>query len=208
MSFQPFYRRIFDSFGYPLTRRAAMAGPSLRASEKSLGIAAPPALRDFYAVAGRERRFSHSHNRVLSPRDWFVDKGRLVFMEENQAVVLWGVSLRMPHDDDPPVDQAVNHDGELRWSRVSRHCSRFLAVELHYQAVCGGFRHCAAASPPDGLKRRLKGSWSCLGTVNRLTAYSRPNQVLCVEPDFGVLLAGKTRTDLRAIERDLGLDLT
>lgn len=207
MSFQPFYRRLFETFGYPLTRRSAITGALVKTIEKSLGVVAPPSLRDFYAVAGRERRFSRSHNRVLSPRDWFVDKGRLVFMEENQAVVLWGVSLRLPHDDDPPVDQAVNHEGELRWSRVSRHCSRFLAVALHYQAVCGGLRHCANAPLPDDLKRRLRGRWSCSGTVNRLTAYNRSNQVLCVEPELGVLVAGKTLTDLRAIESDLGLDL-
>ncbi|MCC7420586.1 MAG: hypothetical protein IT428_09905 [Planctomycetaceae bacterium] len=203
MRFKSIYRRLFECFGYPLSRRAAIGESTIETIEKSLNIVVPPALRDFYAVAGGERRFSRSHNRVLAPRDWFVSKGRLVFMEENQAVVLWGVSLRTS-DDDAPVSQAVNDD-ELTWSRVSRRCSTFLSVVLHLQAVYGGFKHCAMARPPRGLKRRLMRNWTCHGTVNRLTAYSRPNQAACVEPDLGVLVGGKSGADLRAIESDLGL---
>ncbi|MGO9114246.1 MAG: hypothetical protein ACLP9L_33950 [Thermoguttaceae bacterium] len=50
------------------------------------------ALRDYYLVAGRERRFNCCLNRLLPPQEWLVDKHRLIFMEENQAVLSWGVN--------------------------------------------------------------------------------------------------------------------
>lgn len=179
----------------------------MAAAAKSLGVVVPPALNDYYAVAGNEKRFNHSHNRLLSIKDWYVNKKRLVFMEENQAVVLWGVSTGNPQNDDPPVSQSVNDDDEMQWYQEDRHCSVFIAVMLHYQAVSGGFSHYASAPIPPGLKRKMKAGWTCYGTSNRLTAYSRQNQVVCVEPDLGLLAAGKFQKDLIAIGSDLGLSL-
>ena len=205
MPFPSYYRRLFESLGSPLGKTAGVSPAALAAAEKSLGVVVPAALKAYYEVAGNERRLNQAHNRLLPPGEWRVAHQRLVFLEENQAVVYWGVSVRNPQKDDPPVSQAQNDD-DLRWFQEHRRCSTFLAVMLHYQAVCGGFKHCATSSPPQDWKARLKRDWSCYGTVNRLAAYSRQNQVVCVEPDLGLLAAGKTRTDLHALVRDLGLE--
>ncbi len=93
-SFKDYYRNIYRTFGYPLTARTGVSSAILDAAEKRFGTKLPLALRDFYLVAGNERRFNSSLNRVLAPKDWFVDQRRLAFMEENQAVVFWGVSVR------------------------------------------------------------------------------------------------------------------
>jgi hypothetical protein len=107
-SFKRYFRDLYATFGYPLTERHAVAPDTLTAAEKSLDLRIPPALRDFYLVAGRERRFNVAHNRILSPPEWEIDKQRLIFMDENQVVVRWAVSVRNPESADPPVSQGVN----------------------------------------------------------------------------------------------------
>src|SRR5690349_13306014 len=140
-SFRRYYRGIYDAFGYPLSERTALSPEVLDAGRKRLGVPVPRALRDYYLVAGRERRFNSCHNRLLPPSKWTVDQRRLVFMEENQAVVYWGVGTRNPDADDPAVWQGVNGE-PIAWYAEHRKCSVFLAVMLHYHAVNGGFPFC------------------------------------------------------------------
>ena len=208
MDFAQYYRDIYASFGYPLGQTSAIAVSTIDRAADSLSIILPVALRDFYAVAGREKRFNQCHNRILAPKDWRLSKNRLIFMEENQWVVWWGVSIGNPRNEDPPVFQAVNDDDDLQWHQENRRCSVFVAVMLHYQAVSGGFKHYGNSPKPDNLKRLLKDGWRFFGTVNRLAAYSRQNQVVCIEPDMGVAAAAKTQKDLRTIETELGLSLS
>jgi len=215
-SFKSYYRTIYATFGYPLNERTAVSPEVLDAARKRLAVPLPRAVRDYYLVAGRERRFNTSHNRLLPPSKWTVDKGRLIFMEENQAVVYWGVSTRNPRGDDPRVWQGVNGE-PITWYPEHRKCSVFLAVMLHYQAVSGGFRFCGRADVPDQTDYRFEEhGWTCYGEVNSMTAYSRPNQVVCVMPPgdlpfmrkWSVLAGGKTRSDLRDIGEELGLVIT
>ena len=144
-----------------------------------------------------------------------MDKQRLIFMEENQAVVLWGVSTRTPDSDDPPISQG-NNDEPITWYPEHRKCSVFLAVMLHYQAVSGGFLFCGSAEAPDqsGYLFEERG-WKCYGEVNSLLAYCRPNQVVCLQPPgdlpfvqkWSILAGGKTKGDLQTIAADLGVTI-
>ena len=206
MDYQRYYRTLFETFGYPLGQNASVADSSLATASRSLGVVIPLALGGYYSVAGREKRLNRSHNHLLTIGDWHIDKKRLVFMVENQAVVVWGVSISDPKNDDPPVFQSVN-DYEYQWAQESCRCSTFLAVALHYQAVCGGFKHCGSCPATHGVNRRLKSGWTYHGTSNRMTAHSRKNQVVCVEPEQGVLAGGKTKQDLFEIETELRLKL-
>jgi hypothetical protein len=212
-SFKQYYRAIYRTFGYPLTERTALAAEVLAAASQRLGVQVPAALRDYYLVAGRERRFSANLHRVLPPSEWALDKQRLIFMEENQAALWWGVSTRNPDSDDPPVSQGVN-DEPITWAPEHRRCSVFLAVMLHYNAVSGGFRYCGSADAPEQSDYRFEDhGWTAYGEVNSLLAYSRPNQVVCLMPPgdlpfqqrWSVLAGGKTRSDLRAIAEELGV---
>jgi hypothetical protein len=212
-SFKKYYRTMYHTFGHPLTERTALSSKVLAAAAKRLNVQIPAALRDYYLLAGRERRFSACHNRLLPPQDWMLDKQRLIFMEENQSVFWWGVSTRNPDADDPPVSQGIN-DEPIVWYSQHRKCSVFLAVMLHYQAVSDGFRFCGRADAPDQSSYRFEEhGWTYYGEVNSLEAYSRPNQVVCLMPPgdlpfmqkWSVLAGGKTKGDLRAIAADLGV---
>jgi len=212
-SFKKYYRAIFETFGYPLTQGARLPATVLSDQEKRLRVRIPEALRDYYLVAGRERRFSTCHNRLIAPKNWSINKKKLVFMEENQAVVWWAVTMGGAMSRDPSVSQGVN-DEPITWVREHRKCSVFLAVMLHYQAVSGGFRYFGSAASPENVHEKLR-EWNYVGELNQLWAFNRQNQVVCVTPGGGLpfqpammlLAGGKTRSDLRSIEDSLSLTL-
>jgi hypothetical protein len=213
--FTDYYRKLYETFGYPLTKQSGISTATLDKAEKQLGVKIPIALRDYYLVAGCEPRFSACHNRLLSPSAWSVEKQRLVFMEENQSVCYWGVSVRNRDTDDPPVSQGVEED-EMVWYPEHRKCSVFLAVMLHYQAVSGGLPYCGSANAPDQSDYRFeKNGWTHYGEVNSLQAYSRSNQVVCLMPPgdlpfmqkWSILAGAETKDDLQVIANDLGVTL-
>lgn len=213
--FEAYYREVHATFGYRLGEGSALAAETLNATEGRLGVRVPEALRDYYLVAGREQRFAACLHRLLPPDRWSVDQKRLIFMEENQGVCVWGVSVRNPDSADPPVSQGVE-DERMIWQPEHRKCSTFLAVMLHLQAVSGGLPHRGEGElpgPPDG--RLDAAGWRCHGEVNGLLAYSRPNQVACLQrpggPPFGggwsVQAGAKTARNLKAIAEGLGIAL-
>jgi len=212
-SFAEHYRGIFKNFGYPLTTRSGVAPPVLDAAEKRLGVRLPTALREYYLVAGAERRFNTCFQRLLPPSKLWIDGRRLVFMEENQSVVFWGIASKASNQVDPTVFQGIN-DEPIAWYVENRKCSIFLSVILHYQAVNGGLRHCARADAPEKSDYRFKRQgWTYYGEDNGLKAYSRPNQVVCLMspgdvplPTGSVLAGGKTRKALEAIGTEIGLE--
>lgn len=212
-SFRKTYSDIFRRFGCPLTERVAVAERAIAAAEKRLGVAVPAALRGYYLVAGREQRFNTSFQRMLPVSEWSVDDGRLIFMEENQAVVFWGVDVRSRRSADPPVFQGVN-DEPIAWYPESPRCSEFLSVILQLQAVSGGMPHCATAPAPTKSSYRFeREGWIYYGEVNSLKAYGRPNQVVCLMPPgfpyddvWAVLVGAKTKRELHAIGAELGVE--
>ena len=214
-SFGESCRVLFATFGYPLTEGDSLPPRVLAEAEERLGVRVPAALREYYLIAGRERRFNTCHNRLLPPSDWRIDKKRPIFMEENQSVAWWGVSVRSPGSADPPVSQGIN-DRPITWRPEHRQCSVFLAVMLHYQAVNGGFRFCGTAAATDqAIDRLQEQGWNDCGEVNTLLACHRPNQVVCLTPPgdlpfmrhWTVFAGGKTRRDLQSIADDLGVSI-
>jgi hypothetical protein len=173
------YRRTYAILGHELTPRDGRAESRIAAAEARLGIRVPKSLRDYYLVAGRERRFNQVHNRLLAPDGWRVERGRLVFMEENQAVVSWGVEAIPRPAGDPPVFQGVE-DETIRWYREHDKCSVFLLGMLHWQGAFGGaMRHTGTAPVPRGVVNELDRDWRFVGEVNKMRAYHRPGQAVC-----------------------------
>src|SRR4051794_31829687 len=99
------YRTLFGSLGYPLAARDGISEPQLAKAEKKMGVRLPGALRDYYLVAGRERSLNHAFNHLCMPGEWEVEASKLIFMEENQTVVVWGVTATSPPTQDPRVFQ-------------------------------------------------------------------------------------------------------
>ena len=93
-------------------------------------------------------------------------------------------------------------------------CSAFITIMLHYQAVSGGFPFSGSTGAPDDLQERLKKGWDYVGEMNKLWAFSRQNQVVCVTtcsvpfmPAMILYAGGKTESDFRSVGESLSLTL-
>jgi hypothetical protein len=201
------YRRAYENLGHRLTKRDGVSRRDIEAAEKRLGIAVPHSLLDYFAVAGFEKRFNCCFNRLLPPDEWFVDANRLVFMEENQAVVYWGVSCdgRL---DDPPVSQGVN-GARIKWYRVNDKCSVFLAVMLHWHGAYGGALPISStAYAPLSLRKRLRKEWEFVGEVNRMQAFTTSGKCVCHlkwEDGWRIFAGATTKEKMAEIADELSL---
>ncbi|GLS23162.1 hypothetical protein GCM10007874_61820 [Labrys miyagiensis] len=132
-AFRDLYRTMFSLIGAPLADAHAVAESLLAETEQRLGIAIPPALRDYVAVAGNETRINRSFEEFLPLQDWKLHDGQLIFAAENQGVVLWSVGL--DEGDDPEV-QVMTPDFVERHDSGQR-CSVFLQCLCVYQCTSG-----------------------------------------------------------------------
>lgn len=132
----------------------------------------PLALREYYRVAGREERLNQVHDRLLLPDDWFMDGGRLCFMEENQGAVSWGVKL--DGGDDPMVEQGANAgEKPLDWYSELTPCSTFLLTMLYWHASFGvGLKYTGMAVVSDDFQAVLDRELQFTGEVQELRTYT------------------------------------
>lgn len=206
--FEGRYRRAFSSLGRPLGRRDATPYGELLAVEKALGVRVPLALHEYYRVAGRANDFNCAHDRLLAPTDWSIDSRKLIFMEENQAVVLYGTIASSESEADPPAFMGMN-DETGTWSKVNAECSTFLVTTLHWQAAFGGaMPYCGSAEVPQTLKKRLEQEWSFVGEVNEMRAYNKPGQAVCLlkwDSAWRVFVGVTGASELDALASELNL---
>jgi hypothetical protein len=80
----------------------------LDAAEARLGIELPESLRAYYLFVGRFAPFSSFHNLLRQPHQLAVEQGYLVYMDENQNVVSWGIASQDLREPDPVVHQRNN----------------------------------------------------------------------------------------------------
>jgi len=100
----------------------------LSAAKARLGFELPSVVVDFYRLAGNAPELQ-VHNRLRDPEALTVEDGYLVFMEENQRVVDWGLRLPLDGEADPEVWQRVNGD-EPAWYSETTSFSVFLVKNL------------------------------------------------------------------------------
>jgi hypothetical protein len=177
--YQKIYRRVFETLGRRLKSGDGVPAREILAAERRLGIRIPTSLADFYRSAGRARDYTSVFNNLVSPGELSVESGKLVFMEENQAVVLWGTDVAAEPSDDPPTYQATNAK-PLVWESVNERCSVFLIVMLHWEAAFGGAMPNSRTAIVDrSLVEILDRDWSFVGEVNGMRAYNKPGAAIC-----------------------------
>jgi hypothetical protein len=188
--------RASSAHGY--TRRA------VEAAEARLGFGIPEALRDYYLSVGRHE-LNRIHNRLWSPDDLEVSQGRLVFLEENQCVVYWGVRRRTTAAD-PLVSQTMDLD-DGGWAADAR-CSLFLPAMLCWYAANGSMPYMGYSEQmaPRDAQHLVRG-WQSAGRSAVHSAYLRGGQVVCIE-DAGsgvvVRLGARSRRDFDAVVSEFG----
>jgi hypothetical protein len=191
----------------PLTAADGESEASISKGEARLGVKLPAVLREYYLLAGRFDQFNRAHNRLLRPEEWSVDGGKLVFLEENQCVVFWGVEAITSPIDDPPVYQGQNVRARpTEWYLEHERCSEFLLVMLHLQAVWGGYGFLGGTEVASEALEKFLTGWTPVGSVNELLAFNRDGKVACVIKSKGSLqlyVGGRTEQDFEVIENDL-----
>jgi hypothetical protein len=94
----------------------------IRAAEERLRIALPAAIREYFLAAGEADRLNRAYSILFRPEELRIEQNYLIFMEENQGVVHWGIALSaLPHPD-RTVWQRVNSDSpsstRSKWTSV------------------------------------------------------------------------------------------
>jgi hypothetical protein len=206
---QKLYRRAFQILGRRLKPEDAIPDYEILGAERRLGVRIPKALADFYRSAGRAADYTSVFNSFRVPSALALQAEKLVFMEENQAVVLWGTDAGDEPSDDPPAYQATN-DEPLVWERVNERCSVFLMVMLHWEAAFGGAMPCANTASVDAeLVGILDRKWSFVGEVNGMRAYNKPGAAICFlkwEDEWRIFAGCTEEAGMSAIASELGIE--
>jgi hypothetical protein len=117
MEQNPIARKYLEALktliGRPLTPRDGLPRGPLIACEHRLKLKLPSALKSYYELAG-QLGINTEHNQLYSPGKLRIENRKLVFMEENQAVVFWGIDLKDLEKPDPMVYQA-NNESKIVW---------------------------------------------------------------------------------------------
>jgi hypothetical protein len=207
VTYPEFYADVFATLARPLTGADQVPGEVIRTSEKQLGVRVPEALRCYYAAAGN-MPLNNAYNELLAPESWRLDRHVLVFLDENQGVVKWGVPARKLRQVDPTVLYTVAEgSGEHSdWAEEDLECSDFLVLMLCWQAVHGGLPHTGWAQVQHAVGQAVA---HCLGPVwqsRDLQASYGSGQVVCVAGRRGrldVLAAGRSESEFEALVQKL-----
>ena len=112
-------------------------GPArVSAAERRLKLKFPEALRALYRTIGALPDFCTIHNQVRAPEDVAVESEYLIFMDENEDVVTWGIRVKDLGKPDPVVWQRVNAPTE-QWFSERKSVTKLFASMLAWYASIG-----------------------------------------------------------------------
>ncbi|MEW6735974.1 MAG: hypothetical protein AB1489_32065 [Acidobacteriota bacterium] len=204
-----FYSEQYIKVINSLTRQMVMYSGTpfeiILKEEQRLEVKLPDALREFYVIAGQLDKFNKAHNTLYDPSEWFIDDNKLVFMEENQAVVFWGIEINKETGDNPPVYQGVNAN-KIEWSLEHKKLSEFLITMLYWQVVNGGHKYGAYAEINLNELNKLKENWLFVGQINELQTFAKNGKAMCIfinNDSINLSISGDTQEDLAEIEEEL-----
>lgn len=181
---------------------------AVREAEERLGVGFPRALADYYCRTGASRPLHFAHNQLVPlARVDFADD-HLVFYEENQSVVVWGIHRARLAEIDPPVEQGQEHDGAWRFYPELESVSQFACAQGAWQAVQGGLPFVGvldAPSVPDLIARAELGSPAV--AAPDLRAWSVEQGVVTCAGAEHLGLATRDAEAFRRASQRLGLDI-
>lgn len=129
------YNLTENALGYPLDE--------INALETRLKINLPQVLRSYYITLGKNEALNNSHNRLLKPNKeiGFSNDGFLVFYEENQASVYWGIKQENFDLDNPPVWGNYGTIESPDWHLETKTTNDFLLLMGVYNGTLGGLKY-------------------------------------------------------------------
>lgn len=111
---------------------------SIEVAEKKLNVKFPQALKDFYLNVGKLALFTDAFEFFAKPKQIYIKSNKLVFLEENQAVLSWGIDLDDLEKEVVPVYHSPNigdQEDEVTWYAEVLPLPEFLELIMYYQAA-------------------------------------------------------------------------
>jgi hypothetical protein len=123
--FELFYTSHFrEMFGSEPEPADGLGDESVEARLTERGLRIPAALFDYYSVAGYHWiNTKQNRLRPIEELDWYVDW--LVFMDDDQGLVSWGIHRQDLNIPDPVVWQGILGE-EIDWFQEDLSLSKFL----------------------------------------------------------------------------------
>ena len=116
--------------GRSLEKNDGLSIEIIEETELLLDIKLPKYLKDFYSKIGNIQLFTKSFNKIIDIDKLYFKDDKLVFLEENQEVCIWGINI---YEEDPIVYQNSNDE----WYSEEVILSEFLNIIMYYQCAQG-----------------------------------------------------------------------
>lgn len=123
--------------GRKLQPEDGVSAAELNEATQRLGIELPPVLQTFYRLAGKEETVMDIFQHFAPVEELFVEDDKLVFLEENQGVCVWGIAQNETDSDQAVVYQCPYPDD--KWYAEDDTLTTFLEGVLYYQFAQGGY---------------------------------------------------------------------
>ncbi|MEV4882047.1 SMI1/KNR4 family protein [Chitinophaga ginsengisegetis] len=134
---------IHKLYNLPEDANHGYTAAEIAALEARLQLQLPAALRQYYLAIGKNKMVNDSFNRLTSLGEiGFSEDDHLIFYEENQAVVLWGIAkadLTLP---DPPV-YGTYDSARVEWFTDADTTEHFLLSMAWWNGALGGLPYTA-----------------------------------------------------------------
>jgi hypothetical protein len=129
--FKAYYsRRMTEILGTEPSASDGLGEEAVRRELRKRKLTLPRALVEYYALAGNHP-INTQHNRLYSIAQLVWMDDRLVFMEENQEVVYWGIARDDLKTANPIVWQGVNGT-PLEWHAEDYRLHQFLMAAWNW----------------------------------------------------------------------------
>lgn len=135
-------QKIKQLYHLPNTEFFGFSENEMVALEARLSIVLPQNLRTYYRTLGIHENINYSHNRLLKPNEIkFSDDRYLIFYEENQGVVSWGIKEDDLGFDNPPVYGNYFSDEVTDWHLETTSIDDFFLLMAVYNGTLGGLKY-------------------------------------------------------------------
>ncbi|HEY1194388.1 SMI1/KNR4 family protein [Flavobacterium sp.] len=125
------------------TENYGFSNEEMIALEKQLEVKLPVKFKEYYQELGKEENLNYVYNRLLKPDDEieFSDDDFLVFYEENQNVVIWGIKKEDLVKDNPPVYGNYDTIEKSDWEIETQTTEDFFLMMAIYNGTFGGLQY-------------------------------------------------------------------
>lgn len=135
--------KIKQLYALPENEHSGFTEGEIYEVENRLNIVFPFELKNYYLTLGKVDVINNSYNRLLNPSQEirFSNDNYLVFYEENQAVVYWGIKEKDLKLTNPPVWGNYGTEEHPDWYLEANTTDNFFLLMAIYNGTLGGLKY-------------------------------------------------------------------